>query len=190
MTDKHALRAELRARRKDHEAAIPPSVRGLLFMRPPIPLLELIPPTATVAVYDPVAGEASPLGYARWLVENGRKIALPWFAQRGAAMQFRMWDNPFDEEVLVKAPHGGRQPPVAADEANIDVAIVPLLGFTERGERLGQGAGHYDRYLADHPAVIAIGLAWDCQLVETLPTELHDVPLSAVVTPTRIYGPF
>jgi len=190
MTDKQALRAELRTRRKNHEAAIPPSVRGLLFMRPPVPLLELIPAGATVAIYDPVAGEASPLGYARWLFENGHGIALPWFAARGAPMQFRLWDNPFDEDVLEPAPYGGRQPSASAELAGIDVSIVPLLGFTERGERLGQGAGHYDRYLADHPAIVAIGLAWDCQLVETLPIDPHDVPLHAVVTPTRIYGPF
>lgn len=190
MTDKQALRAELRTRRKDHEAAIPPSVRGLLFLRPPTPLLALIPAGSTVAVYDPVPGEASPLGYARWLFENGHRIALPWFAARGAPMQFRLWDNPFDEDALVKAPYGGRQPSAVTEVAEIDVAIVPLLGFTATGERLGQGAGHYDRYLAAHRDVIAIGLAWDCQLVESLPTEPHDVPLRAVVTPTRLYGPF
>ncbi|HCH95451.1 MAG TPA: 5-formyltetrahydrofolate cyclo-ligase, partial [Erythrobacter sp.] len=35
-----------------------------------------------------------------------------------------------------------------------------------------------------------IGLAWDSQMVDDLPSEAHDIPLSAVVTPTRIYGPF
>mgnify|MGYP006195389569 FL=1 len=56
--------------------------------------------------------------------------------------------------------------------------------------RLGQGAGHYDRWLANNPPHAAIGLAWDCQLEESLPIEPHDVPLHAVVTPTRLYGPF
>ena len=37
---------------------------------------------------------------------------------------------------------------------------------------------------------LAIGLAWDCQLVDDLPHEAHDRPLAAVVTPTRLYGPF
>ena len=37
---------------------------------------------------------------------------------------------------------------------------------------------------------LAIGLAWDCQLVDDLPTEPHDCPLNAVITPTRLYGPF
>jgi 5-formyltetrahydrofolate cyclo-ligase len=71
-----------------------------------------------------------------------------------------------------------------------DVLFVPLVGFTARGDRLGQGGGHYDRWLAANPHVPAIGLGWDCQLVEDLPREDHDRPLSAVVTPTRLFGPF
>jgi 5-formyltetrahydrofolate cyclo-ligase len=88
------------------------------------------------------------------------------------------------------APYGGLQPPATAEELTVDLAIVPLLGFTAEGQRLGQGGGHYDRYLAEHPAVIPIGIGWDCQLVEALPLEPHDRPLRAVVTPTRFYGPF
>lgn len=190
MNTKQALRAELRRRRSEHEAAIPDAMRGLLFRHPPKPLLELVPDGATIAVYHPIANEASPLGYARWFAEQGFPVALPWFAARGESLQFRLWDNPFDETALVKAPYGGSQPSAEAEEAAIDVAIVPLLGFTDEGQRLGQGGGHYDRYLADHPNVIPIGIGWDCQLVDALPLEPHDRPLRAVVTPTRFYGPF
>jgi 5-formyltetrahydrofolate cyclo-ligase len=65
---------------------------------------------------------------------------------------------------------------------------VPLVGFTASGERLGQGGGHYDRWLAEHPGRLTIGLAWDAQLCPALPSEPHDEPLDAVITPTRIYG--
>ena len=68
--------------------------------------------------------------------------------------------------------------------------LVPLAAFDRLGHRIGYGAGHFDRQLAEHPPRLAIGLAWDCQLVEDLPIEPHDVPLHAVVTPTRLYGPF
>jgi len=66
--------------------------------------------------------------------------------------------------------------------------VVPLIAFTADGHRLGQGGGHYDRWLGAHPETPAIGLAWDCQLAEELPVEDHDHPLAAVVTPTRIYA--
>ena len=66
--------------------------------------------------------------------------------------------------------------------------FVPLIGFTASGDRLGQGGGHYDRWLAEHPGRMTIGLAWDVQLCEALPVEPHDMMLDAIVTPTRIYG--
>ena len=72
----------------------------------------------------------------------------------------------------------------------MQVLLVPLVGFTAKGDRLGQGGGHYDRWLEDREEVTAIGLAWDCQLTENLPVEPHDRRLDAVVTPTRFYGPF
>jgi 5-formyltetrahydrofolate cyclo-ligase len=81
--------------------------------------------------------------------------------------------------------------PLATAEAIVpDLLFVPLIGFTDSGARLGQGGGHYDRWLAEHPDTTAIGLAWDMQKVAEVPQESHDMPLTAVVTPTRIYGPF
>lgn len=190
MTDKSSLRTRMRAARREHEAAIPDSMRGLLFLRPPAPLLELVDPGAAIGLYYPVGSEASPLGYARWFYEAGHTVALPWFAGRTGPMVFREWSNPFGEDELEPAPWGALQPDSGANAVDPDVLIVPLLAFTDRGERLGQGGGHYDRYLQDHPDAIPIGLAWDCQRVERLPVEPHDVPLRAVVTPTRFYGPF
>ncbi len=70
---------------------------------------------------------------------------------------------------------------VAADWA--DLILVPGTAFTRRGERLGQGGGWYDRFLPgrrDHAVTIGIGFA--PQLVESLPTEPHDVILDCVVT--------
>ena len=54
-----------------------------------------------------------------------------------------------------------------------EILFVPLVGFTPTLARLGQGGGHYDRWLAEHPPLLAIGLAWDAQACEALPTEPH-----------------
>ncbi len=106
-------------------------------------------------------------------------------------MTFREWSSPWVDDLLVPSPWQGIvQPPGDAPELVPDVLFMPLVGFDEHGGRLGQGGGHYDRWLAVHPGTIAIGLAWDCQLVDELPHEPHDQPLHAVITPTRIYGPW
>ena len=102
-------------------------------------------------------------------------------------MRFRQWLDPFEDAGLEPGPYGALQPGDDAPELIPALAFVPLLAFTARGERLGQGGGHYDRWLAANGDTIPIGLAWDCQLADDLPCEPHDRALQAVVTPTRFY---
>lgn len=188
--EKKLIRAKLKRRRADHFAAIPDFQRALLFRRPPAPIAELVPEGAVIGVYDEMMAEAPASNYARWLHERGHRVALPWFADRKAPMAFREWANPFDTDLLVPDPFKARQPDADAALLIPEVLFCPLLGFTSAGGRIGYGAGHFDRWLAAHPPRLAIGLAWDCQLEESLPLEPHDVPLHAVITPTRLYGPF
>ncbi len=188
--EKKQLRAELKRRRATHVAAIPEFQRALLFRRPPEPVLRLVPEGAVISVFHEMEGEVPASNYARWFFERGHRIALPWFAARGAPMQFREWTNPFIEDLLEPDPFKALQPRGDAQLLVPEVVFCPLLGFTSKGGRIGYGAGHFDRWLAANPPHAAIGLAWDCQLEENLPIEPHDVPLNAVVTPTRLYGPF
>lgn len=71
----------------------------------------------------------------------------------------------------------------------MDMVIVPLLAFDERGQRLGYGAGYYDRFLAlTRPTCIKIGLCFESGHQSTeLPSESHDIPLDFVVTESNIY---
>ncbi|MET1755978.1 5-formyltetrahydrofolate cyclo-ligase [Novosphingobium sp. RD2P27] len=184
---KAQLRKHFRALRREHVAALPDSMRALLFLRPPAPLVRMIPEGACVGLYHPHPHEAPTEPYARWLHENGRGLALPHFADRDAPMTFRALSSPYDQETLEPGPFGVLQPGSESAVVTPAVLFVPLLAFTADGTRLGQGGGHYDRWLAEHPDVLAIGLAWDGQLAEDLPVEAHDQRLAAIVTPTRLY---
>lgn len=188
---KTALRKKLRAARKAHVDGLDPRFMALMFKRPPSPVAALVPQGSTVAVYVAAPSEAPALAYAQHFHEAGHKIALPWFETRDSPMTFREWVSPWVDDMLVPGPWTGIvQPGAEAPEIVPDVLFVPLVGFTADGARLGQGGGHYDRWLEAHPGALPIGLAWDCQLADDLPREAHDRPLHAVVTPTRIYGPW
>lgn len=187
---KAELRKALRAARREHVAALPEQIRALVFHRPPAPLLERIPEGAVIGLYVAHPHEAPAASYARFFAERGHAVALPRFATREAPMEFARHSDPFGESDLVEGPFAIRQPEADAETIEPQVLFVPLLGFTDRGDRLGQGGGHYDRWLDAHPDTLRIGLAWDSQLVGELPVEPHDMPLDAVVTPTRLYGPF
>jgi 5-formyltetrahydrofolate cyclo-ligase len=185
---KAALRQQLRAAREAHVDTLPEAVRGLLFHRPPAPLLARIPQEAVIGLYHAAPFEAPAAGYARFFLEAGHVIALPRFQDRTAPMTFARHSDPYGEADLEVGPFGILQPEADAEPLVPQVLFVPLVGFTAEGVRLGQGGGHYDRWLAEHPPVLAVGLAWDAQLCAALPAEPHDVTLDAVVTPTRIYG--
>lgn len=187
---KSELRQTLRAARRAHVEALPDQIRGLLFHRPPAPLLARIGDEAVIGLYHAAACEAPASGYARFFHEAGHTIALPRFSDPAAPMTFARHSDPHAESDLDVGPFGMLQPAADAGPLVPDVLFVPLIGFTPDLARLGQGGGHYDRWLAEHPPQLAIGLAWDAQACETLPTEPHDKPLDAVVTPTRIYGSF
>lgn len=187
MNEKQALRAKLRGIRREHVFNLPEAMRGLMFHRPPAPVAAMVAEGSVVGLYHATEFEAPTAAYARWFYENGRNLALPWFAARGSPMTFRMWDNPFEDDTLIAGPYGALQPTADADEVVPAAAFVPLLGFTADCHRLGQGGGHYDRWLGEHPEVLTVGLGWDCQLVEALPLEPHDRQLTAIATPTRLY---
>ena len=71
--------------------------------------------------------------------------------------------------------------------AEFDVIIVPGLGFTKHGVRLGYGRGYYDRLLRDQDRVEKIGICFECQIFDWLPCGEHDVVLNRIVTETNLY---
>ena len=185
---KTELRQQLRAARRAHVEALPDNIRGLLFHRPPAPLLARIGDEAVIGLYHAGPWEAPAGGYARFFHEAGHTLALPRFASRGAPMTFAHHSDPYADSDLEVGPFGMLQPTAQAEALIPDVLFVPLVGFTPDGDRLGQGGGHYDRWLAEHPPTLAVGMAWDAQMRETLPTAPHDKALDAVITTTRIFG--
>ena len=185
--NKAELRRDMRAIRKQAFAELPDPVRGLVFSRPPAPVLERIPVDAVVGLYHATGSEAPAARYAQYLMENGHRIALPRLTADDTTMRFVEHTDPLGESDLAAGPHGLMQPGDDAEDLVPDVVFIPLLAFDEAGGRLGQGGGYYDRWLAAHPEALRIGLAWDAQKLELVPMEPHDMPLHLIVTPTRIY---
>ena len=69
-----------------------------------------------------------------------------------------------------------------------DVVLVPCVGFTREGYRLGYGGGYFDRWLAEHPGVTSIGLAWGVSEAQ-FAAEPHDQALTLILTETEVISP-
>lgn len=69
---------------------------------------------------------------------------------------------------------------------NIDLVLVPGIIFDKEGYRIGYGFGYYDKFLKKVSKAIKIGLAFDFQIIDTVPREMHDVPMDLIVTEERV----
>lgn len=65
--------------------------------------------------------------------------------------------------------------------------LVPGLGFSRDGRRLGKGGGYYDKFLSKEPDHMTIALAYEFQITEEIPVEEHDRPVDQIVTEHAIY---
>lgn len=94
---------------------------------------------------------------------------------------------PFGELVAEKVY--GIEEPVApgVDPSLIDLVIVPAIALDMNGNRLGRGKGYYDRFLPKCVNAYKIGVGFDCQIVDALPTEMFDIPLDAVVSASKTF---
>ena len=179
---KRELRAELRARRlaltaadrmRDAEA-----VAAILQAQP------AFPKAGYIAGYWAMDGEL-PLHVLQMRLREGQVWCLPCI-QPDRSLRFAPW-RPGDE--LAANRFGIPEPALATDSqleaAEMAAILVPLLGFTRAGARLGMGGGFYDRSLVPRPggrSPLRVGVAYEFQQLEAIPLDPWDVCLDAVVT--------
>ena len=177
ITDKTELRRRMRAVRA---RLADPLAGALAAERLPAAHLR----AGIVSGYHPLGGEMDPSPLLARLAAAGAQLALPVAESRHAPLTFRAW-RPGDAQL----PDAFGIPSPTADAPAVapDLIIAPLLAFDRRGGRLGQGAGHYDRTLANLRAVrrvFVLGLAYAGQEIDEVPTEPHDQRLDAILTET------
>lgn len=147
-----------------------------------------VPTGTVVGAYYPMGSEIDSLRLLATLQINGIRIALPVVWKKGEAMEFRAYKL---GDALEEGAHKTLQPKADAPVLNPDILIIPLVAFDEKGYRLGQGGGYYDRTLAEirkKKKILAIGLAFDGQKTKSLPVESFDEPLDGVLTEKGLWN--
>ncbi len=151
----------------------------------------------TVAIYAAMGSEVDPAAFAAAAVTRGWRVAYPCMlsAIDAAACGQRMCMRAVTVDDASAAPfitHPTRtfaaadidssRFPIVPAEA-LDMIVVPLVAFDRAGARLGYGGGCYDRYLPMlSPACRIIGIAFDEQRVDHIPTDAHDLPLPHIIS--------
>lgn len=140
--------------------------------------------TVTIAAYVPILREPGSLDLLDAVRASGIVVLLPVVVADGLD-----WFSYAGRSSLAAGPWGLSQPSGprlgSAALGSVDAVLVPALAVDRRGTRLGRGGGYYDRALTSVPAGVPIAaLLHDGELVDRLPADPWDRPVTAAVTPS------
>ena len=144
-----------------------------------------------VGLYYPIFNEISPLVFIKYFKDNKITTALPVVDSNSNSMVFKKW---FKKEKLQKS-HIGTYEPLRTNKTIFpQIIVVPMLMFDRKLNRLGYGAGYYDKLISTlkryfdkkQKNFITIGLAYSEQETKSIPYESHDQKLDFIVTEKEI----
>ncbi len=140
-----------------------------------------------IGSYLPFKNEISTNLIHELLFSLGFEISFPCINDKDQNLIFRNWKVNDD---LVKNKYGILQPKEDAIEHYPEMIIVPLVGFSMLGYRLGYGGGYYDRFIDEKNKagkIITVGFGYTFQEVDNLPVEPHDQKLNWILTEKYLY---
>jgi len=133
-----------------------------------------------ILVYHSLPDELSTIGFInKW--EQRKQLFLPRVNGEDLELLPYSRTSLHTGAFRIKEPDGTE----TADPDTMELIIVPAVALDPKGNRLGRGKGFYDRLLARTDAA-TIGVAYNFQLVDSIPVEPHDKPLDIVITQSRI----
>jgi 5-formyltetrahydrofolate cyclo-ligase len=183
---KNTIRKEVLGRRN----AIPQEVKkvkdslikGMLFSLPEFGR------AGTILCYASFRTEVETAGIIRESLVSGKRVVLPKVDREKRRLELY---EVKDLSELSPGHMGISEPSLTGERpisvGDVDLVIMPGAGFDLSGNRLGYGGGYYDILLADsRKETLKIALAYEEQIVESIPSEEHDVKVNIIVTDKRI----
>ena len=136
----------------------------------------------TVLIYNALPDEVQTAAFLdKW--HPHKRIILPVVEGENLVLKEYVPGKTAPGAFSIQEPVGTR----IVEPEEIDLAVIPGVAFDARGNRLGRGKGFYDRLIPRLRCKL-IGLGYECQIVDKVPTEVFDRRLDGIVTEKNIYG--
>ena len=182
--EKRALRAELRERRR----TMTTPERGKVNLAVTSNLIQLTQSlgVSSIAAYLSTNDEPSTREFLHWACDNDIRVLLP-ISREDGLLDWAPYDGKDESEDLLGMPVPTTEllGPIAIND--VDLIVVPAATVDRTGMRMGWGRGYFDKTLGSMercPPVYAV--IFDSELVDTVPSEVHDQRVNGVVTPGGI----
>ncbi len=137
----------------------------------------------SVFVFVSYSTEVHTHDIVRQLLRDLPMVSVPRIIDRDHMLALRIddWEQLREDKMGILAPAEGE-----VWNEGVDIAITPGLGFSEQGQRIGFGAGYYDKWFASHPCKLKVGLAFEAQIQASIPVDEYDIPVDLIVTEKRL----
>jgi 5-formyltetrahydrofolate cyclo-ligase len=175
-------KAALRLRAKEARSLLSPAEIATYSASIEEKLLGLLDGFETVMVYAAKAPEAETMGLIAALNRRGVRVVVPIIERETCSLRLSYLPDP---GVLVPSTFDVPEPighELPARPEEVEVVVIPMLAFDAEGNRLGYGAGYYDRFLCRYPHPKKIGIAFSCQQAGRIPADENDVKMDYIVT--------
>ncbi len=129
-----------------------------------------------IAGYYPINGEVNILPLLKQLHVEGYEVSLPIIDQNNV-LAFRLWDT----VSVIEGKYGIMEPGGIFRMASPDIILVPLVAFDKLCNRIGYGAGYYDKFFSSTKCK-KIGIGYSFQEATSISTEAHDKKMDFIVT--------
>jgi len=151
--------------------------------------LPIFKSATTICVYSPIGNEVDTASIVKEALKNNKQVAYPKTDATTMTMEFYKVKN-ISDLTLVKSGNFTLREPSPNPNMKVipdgkTLMIVPGLGFDQQFYRTGYGGGFYDKYIAQHPSLITIGVCYDFQLIPSAYPNQYDKPVGSIITPTR-----
>ncbi len=181
-------KAALRQQAKETRSLIPPSQVSILSRIIGRRLLDLVNGFETIMVYASKIPEVETKEIIQDLNRRGVRVVVPIIERETCSLRLSYLPDPsllVPSTFNVPEPLGNELP---ARPEDVQVVIIPMVAFDRGGNRLGYGAGYYDRFLHGvRPDCIRLGLAYEAQLLPAVPAGTSDERVSRVITEAGLY---
>ena len=135
-----------------------------------------------IGLYYPIGSEILTQDIIQELISKGKDVFLP--KVMGETMEFRKIEDFGSIEIVkfdIMEPKEGCQ----TDE-NLDIIVVPTVGISPTGVRLGYGHGFYDKFL-EGKNITTISLVLEKQIIKNIPKSEHDINMNWIITEDRMF---
>jgi 5-formyltetrahydrofolate cyclo-ligase len=140
----------------------------------------------TILFYVSYDNEVSTHEIIKGCLSQGKKVVVPISQIQTQSLllsELHHWEDlePGSYNILEPKKHAVKE----VDIERVDLIFVPGVAFDKTGRRIGHGKGYYDRLLRESSHALSIGLAFEFQIVDRVPTEEHDISVNIIVTEQR-----